>query len=89
VRAIGGDQHLSYTGPLELLADPDAVIHHIAVCSYPIGLAMLRCAFARREGDLLALSTKPMIFQGSDTLSRARVGACRPRLSFEAVFSYP
>ena len=27
--------YLSYTGPFELLADRDTVIHHIEVCSYP------------------------------------------------------
>ena len=55
--------YISYAGPFEV-HDRDTVIHHIEVCSYPnwIGNAQLR--FVRLEGDLLVLSTKPMIFQG-------------------------
>jgi hypothetical protein len=56
--------YLSYTGPFELLPDRDTVIHHIEVCSYPNWIGNAQVRFARLEGDLLVLSTKPMIFQG-------------------------
>jgi hypothetical protein len=54
--------YLSYTGPFELLADRDTVIHHIEVCSYPNWIGNAQVRFAKREGDLLVLSTKPMTF---------------------------
>jgi hypothetical protein len=56
--------YLSYTGPFELLADRDTVIHHIEVCSYPNWIGNAQVRFAKREGDLLVFSTKPMTFQG-------------------------
>jgi len=56
--------YLSYTGPFELLPDRDTVIHHIEVCSYPNWIGNAQVRFAKREGDLLVLSTKPMTFQG-------------------------
>jgi hypothetical protein len=56
--------YLSYAGPFELLADRDTVIHHIEVCSYPNWIGNAQVRFARLEGDVLVLSTKPMIFQG-------------------------
>jgi hypothetical protein len=56
--------YLSYTGPFELLADRDTVIHHIEICSYPNWIGNAQVRFARLEGDLLVLSTKPMVFQG-------------------------
>jgi Lipocalin-like domain len=56
--------YLSYTGPFELLPDRDTVIHHIEVCSYPNWIGNAQVRFAKLEGDLLVLSTKPMVFQG-------------------------
>jgi hypothetical protein len=56
--------YLSCTGPFEVLADPDTVIHHIEVCSSPNWIGNAQVRFARLEGDLLVLSTKPMIFHG-------------------------
>jgi hypothetical protein len=40
------------------------VIHHIEVCSYPNWIGNAQVRFAKREGDLLVFSTKPMTFQG-------------------------
>jgi hypothetical protein len=56
--------YLSYSGPFEVLADQDAVIHHIEVCSYPNWIGNAQVRFARLAGDLLTLATKPMVFQG-------------------------
>jgi hypothetical protein len=57
--------YISYAGPFELLADRDTVIHHIEVCSYPNWIGNAQVRFAKREGDLLVLSTtKPVTFQG-------------------------
>src|SRR5215211_6519844 len=56
--------YLSYSGPFEMLADQDTVIHHIEVCSYPNWIGNAQVRFAKLSGDLLTLSTKPMTFQG-------------------------
>jgi hypothetical protein len=40
------------------------VIHHIEVCSYPNCIGNAQVRFAKLDGDLLTLSTKPMTFQG-------------------------
>jgi len=40
------------------------VIHYIEVCSYPNWIGNPQLRLVRLEGDLLVLSTKPMIFQG-------------------------
>jgi hypothetical protein len=56
--------YLSYSGPFEVLADRDTVIHHIEVCSYPNWIGNAQVRFAELDGDLLTLSTKPMMFQG-------------------------
>lgn len=56
--------YLSYSGPFEVLADRDTVIHHIEVCSYPNWIGNAQVRFAQLDGDLLTLSTKPMMFQG-------------------------
>jgi Lipocalin-like domain len=56
--------YLSYTGPYEVLRDQDTVIHHIEISSYPNWIGNAQVRFARLEGDLLMLSTKPMTFQG-------------------------
>jgi hypothetical protein len=65
-RSAAISTYLSYAGPFEVLKDEDTVIHHIEVCSFPnwIGDAQLR--FAKLNGDLLTLSTKPMTFQGME-----------------------
>jgi hypothetical protein len=42
-----------------VLPDEDTVIHHIEVCSYPNWIGNAQVRFARLEGDLLTLSTKP------------------------------
>jgi hypothetical protein len=60
--AIGS--YLSYCGPFEVLPDRDTVIHHIEVCSYPNWIGNAQVRFAKLEGELLTLSTKPMTFQG-------------------------
>ena len=56
--------YLSYSGLFEVLADQDTVIHHIQVCSYPNWIGNAQVRFAKLEGDVLTLSTKPMTFQG-------------------------
>jgi hypothetical protein len=60
--AIGS--YLSYSGPFEVLSDQDTVIHHIQVCSYPNWVGNAQVRFAKLDGDLLTLSTKPMTLQG-------------------------
>ena len=60
--AIG--TYLSYSGPYEVLPDQETVIHHIEVCSYPNWIGNAQVRFAKLDGDLLTLSTKPMTFQG-------------------------
>ena len=47
-----------------MLPDQDTVIHHIEISSYPNWIGNAQVRFARLEGDLLMLSTKPMTFQG-------------------------
>lgn len=56
--------YLSYCGPFEVLPGQDTAIHHIEVCSYPNWIGNAQVRFVRLDGDLLVLSTKPMIFQG-------------------------
>jgi Lipocalin-like domain len=56
--------YLSYSGPFEVLPDQDTVIYHIEVCSYPNWIGNAQVRFAKLDGDLLILSTKPMTFQG-------------------------
>ena len=56
--------YLSYSGPFEVLGDQHIVIHHIEVCSYPNWVGNAQVRFAKFDGDLLTLSTKPMTFQG-------------------------
>ena len=56
--------YLSYSGPFEVLADQDTVIHHIQICSFPNWIGNAQCASANLDGNLLTLSTKPMTFQG-------------------------
>jgi hypothetical protein len=51
-------------GPFEVLADQQAVIHHIEVSSYPNWIGNAQVRFAKLEGDLLTLSTEPMVLQG-------------------------
>ena len=71
--------YISYAGPFELLLDRDAVIHYIEVCSYPnwIGPAASRQARTRPAGAQHQADD----LSGSDTLSRAYLGARPPRLS--------
>jgi hypothetical protein len=56
--------YLSYSGPYEVLADRDTVIHHIEVSSFPNWIGNAQVRFAKLEGGQLTLSTKPMTFQG-------------------------
>ena len=63
-RAEAISTYLSYSGPFEVLADRDTVIHHIEVCSFPNWIGNAQVRFADLDGDLLTLSTKPMTFQG-------------------------
>jgi Lipocalin-like domain len=56
--------YLSYSGPFEVLPDQNTVIHHIEVCSYPNWIGDAQVRFAKRDGDLLTLSTEPTVFQG-------------------------
>jgi hypothetical protein len=71
--------HILYAGPFELLLDRDTVIHYIEVCSYPnwIGPAASRQARTRPAGAQHQADD----LSGSDTLSRAYLGARPPRLS--------
>ena len=74
--AIG--TYLSYAGPFEVLPDRDTVIHHIEVSSYPNWIGNAQVRFAKLDGDLLKLSTKPMTFQGVERRAELvweRVGA--------------
>jgi hypothetical protein len=63
-RSAAISTYLSYSGPFEVMSDQDAVIHHIEVCSFPNWIGNAQVRFAHLDGDLLTLSTKPMIFQG-------------------------
>lgn len=63
-RAQAISTYLSYSGPFQVLPDEDTVIHHIEVCSYPNWIGNAQVRFAKLEGDVLTLSTKPMTFQG-------------------------
>jgi hypothetical protein len=56
--------YLSYSGPFEVIPEQDTVIHHIEVCSYPNWIGNAQVRYANLNGDVLVLSTKPMIFQG-------------------------
>jgi hypothetical protein len=70
--------YLSYAGPFEVLHDEDTVIHHIEVCSFPNWIGDAQVRFAKLDGDLLTLSTKPMTFQGMERTAELvweRVGA--------------
>jgi hypothetical protein len=58
--------YLSYAGPFEVLTDEDTVIHHIEVCSFPNWIGDAQVRFAKRDGDLLTLSTQPMTFRGME-----------------------
>jgi hypothetical protein len=69
--------YLSYSGPFEVLSDQGTVIHHIEVCSFPNWIGNAQVRFAKLDGDLLTLSTKPMTFQGVERraqLAWERVG---------------
>jgi hypothetical protein len=68
--------YLSYSGPFEVLAEHDTVIHHIEVCSYPNWIGNAQVRFAKLDGDGLVLSAKPMIFQGLE---------CRAELVWQRV----
>ena len=56
--------YLSYSGPFEVLAGQDTVIHNIQICSFPNWIGNAQVRFANLDGNLLTLSTKPMTFQG-------------------------
>jgi hypothetical protein len=56
--------YLSYSGPFEVLAGEDTVVHHIEVSSYPNWIGKPQVRFATLGGNTLVLSTKPMVFQG-------------------------
>jgi Lipocalin-like domain len=71
--AFGGSLHerseaistyLSYSGPFTVLPEEGALIHHIEVCSYPNWIGNAQVRYAKLDGDLLTLTTKPMTFQG-------------------------
>jgi len=69
--------YLSYSGPFEVLADRDTVIHHIEISSFPNWIGNAQVRFATLDGDLLTLSTKPMTFQGVERTAKVvweRVG---------------
>ena len=51
-------------GPSRCSPTKDTVIHHIEVCSYPNWIGNAQVRFAKLDGNLLTLSTKPMMFQG-------------------------
>jgi hypothetical protein len=63
-RSAAISTYLSYSGPFEVMAGQEAVIHHLEVCSYPNWIGNAQVRFANLDGDLLTLSTKPMTFQG-------------------------
>jgi len=56
--------YLSYAGPFEVRSEEGTVIHHIEVSSFPNWVGKDQVRFATIDGDLLTLSTKPMLFQG-------------------------
>ena len=58
--------YLSYSGPFEVLSDQDTVIHHIEVCSFPNWIGNAQVRFAKLDGDVLTLSTRPMMLQGRE-----------------------
>jgi hypothetical protein len=76
-RAEAVGNYLSYAGPFEVLTDRDVVIHHIEVCSYPNWIGNAQVRFAKLDGDVLTLTTKPMTLQGEERtaqLAWKRVG---------------
>lgn len=58
--------YLSYSGPFEVLSEQDTVIHHIEVCSFPNWIGNAQVRLAHLEGDVLTLSTRPMMLQGRE-----------------------
>jgi len=80
--------YLSYSGPFEVLADQDTVIHHIEVCSYPNWIGNAQVRFAKLDGDLLISQHQADDLPGRGAQGRARVGARRPRLTTGARFSF-
>lgn len=58
--------YLSYSGPFEVLTDQDTVIHHIEVCSFPNWIGNAQVRFVKLDGDVLTLSTRPMMLQGME-----------------------
>ena len=63
-RSAAISTYLGYAGPFEVRADEGAVVHHIEVCSYPNWIGDAQVRVAELDGDVLTLSTKPMVFQG-------------------------
>lgn len=58
--------YLSYSGPFEVMSDRNTVIHHIEVCSFPNWIGNAQVRLVKLEGELLTLSTKPMMLQGEE-----------------------
>jgi hypothetical protein len=53
--------YVSYCGCFEVFPDQDTVIHHIEVCLYPNGIGKAQVRFVKLDGDVLTLTTTPMI----------------------------
>jgi hypothetical protein len=58
--------YISYSGRYEVRAEDDVVIHHIEVCLYPNGIGTSQMRFVKLDGNVLTLTTEPMIVQGVD-----------------------
>jgi hypothetical protein len=65
-RADAISTYLSYSGPFELQADQDLVIHHIEVCSFPNWIGNAQVRMAELHDDVLTLRTRPMMLQGRE-----------------------
>jgi len=56
--------YLSHSGRYEVLPDQDTVIHHVEICSYPNWIGNAQVRYAKLDGDVLRLTSKPMTAQG-------------------------
>lgn len=56
----------AYAGPYEVNAENGTVTHHLAVCRYPNWESSSQLRHFVLSGDLLLLSTLPMVARGQD-----------------------
>jgi hypothetical protein len=56
--------YISYCGRYEVHAEEGVVIHHIEVCLYPNGIGTAQTRSVDLDGQVLTLTTTPMVIQG-------------------------